>query len=148
MERMKEKSKIKEKKEKEKAKYGMWSNSCYMVGHAWRGCRSVLLLIGVMAGLEVTKSLLQLFVVPVILGRIEAAVPLTKLVGTILLFTLGLIVTGALSTYVGQNQLYGRITVRMNIIRDMHNKVNLTSYPNTEEQEFINLREKAKRANL
>lgn len=147
MGRLTERNQKKEKeKKKEKAKYGMWSNSCYMVGHAWRGCRSVLLLIGVMAGLEVAKSLLQLFVVPVILGRIEAAVPLTKLVETILLFTLGLIVTGALSAYVAQNQLYGRITVRVNIICDMHDKVNLTSYPNTEEQEFINLREKAVRA--
>lgn len=147
MGRLTERNQKKEKeKKKEKAKYGMWSNSCYMVGHAWRGCRSVLLLIGVMAGLEVAKSLLQLFVVPVILGRIEAAVPLAKLVETILLFTLGLIVTGALSAYVRENQLYGRITVRMHIIRDIHDKVNLTSYPNTEEQEFINLREKARRA--
>lgn len=146
MKRRKETYKGKQKEEKEKAKYGMWSNSCYMVGHAWRGCRSVLFLIGAMAGLEVAKKLLQLFVVPVILGRIEAQVPLAGLVGTILLFALGLIVTGAFGAYIAQNQIYGRITVRMNIIRDMHNKVNLTSYPNLEMQEFINLREKAMRA--
>ena len=147
MKRFKEKGRIKERKEeKEKAKYGMWSNSCYMVRLAWKGCRSVLLLIGVMIGLEIAKSLLQLFVVPVILDRVEAQISLASLVGTILFFILGLVVTGALSAYVAQNPLYGRITVCMNIIGDMSNKINLTSYPNIEKQEFINLREKTLRA--
>lgn len=143
MERMKEKSKIKEKKKKEKAKYGMWSNSGYMVGRAWRECRSVLLLIGIVVGVDVAKSLLQLFVVPVILGKIEAKVPLAGLVETILLFSLGLVMTGAIGAYIRKNQFYGRITLRTNIARDIHDKINRTSYPNMDTQEFLNQREKA-----
>lgn len=145
MERLAEKNqkKRKEKWDREKVKYGMWSNSCYMIAQAWHKCKSVLLFIGMMVGIDVAKNLLQLFAVPVILGKIEGRVPFAGLVGTILLFVLGLIITGALGAYVSENQLYGRITVRMNIICDMHEKVNHTAYPNIETQEFLNLREKA-----
>lgn len=144
MGRLTERNQKKEKeKKKEKAKYGMWSNSCYMVRRAWRECRSVLLLIGVVVGVDVAKNLLQLFVVPVMLGRIEAKVPLAELVETILFFAVGLVVTGVIGAYVRTNQFYGRVTLRTMIVRDIHDKINRTSYPNMDMQEFLNQRVKA-----
>ena len=136
----------KSERKKEKAKYGMWSNTCYMIILAWKNCKIVLILILTWVGFDMAINLLQLFAVPVILNKIEAQVPLKELINTILFFTIGLILTGASCAYIKCNQIFGRITIRKGIIMDIHDKINCTSYSNLEEQKFIKLREKAKRS--
>ncbi len=129
-----------------KTRYGMWSNTCYMLDMARRKCPSVPVFVCALAVLDIIMNLLGLFVVPVILGTVETQAPLRKLVGIILFFALGMLVTGALTAYIKCNQCHGKITVRVNIIMDIMDKTNRTSFPNTLKQDFLNMEEKAMQA--
>lgn len=131
---------------KEKHKYGIWDNICYMIVRAWRDCKLVLVFIFLWVGMDMAIHLLQLYIVPTILDQIEAQVPLKQLIKTILFFTWGLILSGAIRAYVTTNQIFGRITVRKGIVMDIHDKINCTSYSNLEDQHFIRLREKARQS--
>lgn len=135
----------KEKKEnKTKPKYGMAQNTAFMISTAWRECKSVLWLALLFVGLGVASNLLELFVVPTILSKIESHTALSELLITILLFTLGLMAVGAATAYVNRNILFGRVFVRSSLISDIHDKFAKTSYPNTEDQKFIKLCDRAR----
>ncbi|MCL2752455.1 MAG: ABC transporter ATP-binding protein, partial [Firmicutes bacterium] len=88
-------------------------------------------------------SVIGLFIAPVILSNIQAAVPLGRLLKTILLFVVGLMAVNAASSHVATNTLFGRIHVRLSIVSAMHRKIMLTSYPNTENEMFGKLEKKA-----
>jgi ATP-binding cassette subfamily B protein len=133
-------------KQTEKPKYGMWSNSAYMIRLAWTVCRSVLWLCLLQAALAVAANLLELFIAPAVLGAIEKAVPLRQLLWTIFIFAGGLVLTGALSSYVNENTLFGRIEVRLKLIAYIRDKYAMTSYPNTGNQKILKLLENAQRA--
>lgn len=147
---MQEKS-IKQNKKQElvqnpKPKYGILSNVCYMCRQSLKYAKRVMVIVLSMAILGVATNVLQLFVVPVILEGIEARIPLEELVVRILFFMAGMLVVGAAITYIDNNKLFAKVTVRVGIITDIHDKVNRTSYINAEKQEFIKLREKASQA--
>ncbi len=129
-----------------KPKYGMWSNSAFMIRTAWQTCKSVLWLCLAQAALAVAMNLFELFVAPAILQAIEDAVPIGRLLWIILLFAGGLMITGTAVSYVNLNTIFGRIEVRMNLANDLHQKFSTTSYPNTLDQKFLKLLENAKRA--
>lgn len=132
--------------ENKKVKYGMWSNVCYMIQQAWKSHKSVLFLIFAWIGFDMTINLLQLFIVPILLNKMETHVSLEELIKIILLFTAGLTFAGAGRAYIQRNQLFGRIGVRIEILMKIHDKINNTSYSNLEEQKFMKLREKARRS--
>ncbi len=134
--------------DKQKAKYGVWNNVCYMIARAWKDCKIVLILILTWVGFDISIHLFQLFAVPVIFNKIETQASLKELLKTILFFTIGLTLAGASQAYIKRNQRFGRITVRMGIVMDIHDKINCTSYSNLEEPSFIKLQEKAKQATL
>ncbi len=129
-----------------KPKHGIWSNAVYMISLAWRTERSVLWLCLIQAALAVASSLLGLFIVPTVLGTIEAAAPLTRLLGTIAAFALALMLVGAASAYVGANTLFGRVAVRGALVSQIHDKFSQTSFPNTVDQGFLKQLEKARMA--
>ena len=52
----------------------------------------------------------------------------------------------ALNAYLGQNTLFGRIEVRLSIIKMMTRKYDVTSYPNTEDPAVLKKYEKAQNA--
>lgn len=134
---------MKNKENRKKPKYGIPATVCYMVGKARRRAPSVLVLLVTLLALSMTMSLLQLFVVPVILDEIENQVALGGLVKTIVLFTLGLVSVGALTAYIDENKIWGRIEIRSSIVNDIHNKICTTSYCNLAKQSFLNQSEKA-----
>ena len=94
----------------------MWSNTLFMIRHAWRICRVVLLIASLQVVLGLAMNLIELYVTPGILKAIENAAELSELLKTIGLFAAGLILAGAAQSYVDANALCGRITLRTLIL--------------------------------
>ncbi len=130
-------------KTKTKPKYGVWSNVRYMLTLAWNSHKSVLWMCAVWAALSLSINLVQLFIAPVILQKVETIAPLSELLGTIGVFTAALIALNGLLGYVDENIIYGRISIRSLIILDINGKACTTSYPNSRDPEVLKLLEKA-----
>lgn len=75
----------------------MWQNIGWMIGLAWRGCKSVLVLCLITTALAVGVNITQLFIAPKILEKVEQTVPLSELLLTIGVFSLALFLLLALS---------------------------------------------------
>ena len=109
-------------KAKTKPKYSVWSNVRYMLTLAWNSHKSVLWMCAVWAALSLSINLVQLFIAPVILQKVETMAPLSELLGAIGVFTAALIALNGLLGYVDENILYGRISIRTLIILDINGK--------------------------
>lgn len=130
-------------KEKKKPKYNTIQNIFWMVGNAWKARKRVLLFVVLTAVLNVMLNLLQLFLAPEILRRVEASVPIPELLTTIGLFTAGIFLVRGFGQYIRANTLFARVDVRGRIVGLVSYKCNVTSYPNTLDPKFVRLREKA-----
>lgn len=129
---------------KERPKYNLWQMSAYMMRMAWKEQKSVLLLSAVLVFVALATNLLELFIVPVILQKIELAVPLGELLTSIALFSVGLMLLASLKEYVSSNTLFGRILIRSQVILgSINNKTYTTSFPNTEDPKLLKTLEKA-----
>lgn len=103
----------------------------YMCSIAWKHKKSVLLTVLALAVLQVGQSMIQLYVAPTILDKVEASAPLGQLLGTIGVFTALLFVVTAVKNYANTNKTSGQIYVRTLIINMLNHKAFSTSYPNT-----------------
>lgn len=97
-------------------KYRLHQNTGFMVSTAWRVRKSVVFLVMLLAVLAAAKTAAQLFVVPVILKKVETLAPLPELLAVIGVFGVGLPVLSGMEAYVGQNALFGRIAVWQDIL--------------------------------
>lgn len=118
-------------KEKKKPHYSMGQCVRYMCSMAWKHRKRVLLMGLILSVLEVGQSLVQLYVAPVILDKVEASAPLGQLLGTIGIFTALLLIVTVVRDYAETNKLVGRIYLRTKIINAVNHKAFSTSYPNT-----------------
>lgn len=134
---------IKEITKKEKApkpKYNMGQNSWFMIKLAWTsGEKKVLVLSLLSAILAVALNLVNLYVSPAILSAVERHAPVADLLLTIVGFVLGIMLVSAASTYVNANTLYGRISVRCEILNLLNRKAATTSYPNVDDDRYRKL---------
>lgn len=130
-------------KTKEKPKYNTLQNVGWMVSIAWKNSKQALLFCLLTAVLEVLLNLVQLYIAPEVLARVEQRVPVRELLMTIGIFTAALFLIQGLKEYIKQNTLFARVDVRSAIIGKLASKSNCTSYPNTLEERFTKLREKA-----
>lgn len=141
---------MKEKTKNEKTpkpKYNMGQNSWYMVKLAWTsGEKKVIVLSLLSALLAVAINLINLYVSPTILSVVERKAPVTELIGTITFFVLALMLVSAAAEYVNENTLYGRVSVRCEIIALLNKKAATTSYPNIFEERFKKLGAKSQEA--
>lgn len=127
-----------------KPKYNMVQNSWFMIKLAWTsGEKKVLVLSLLSAALAVASNLVNLYVSPTILGAVERHAPVMELILTIVGFVLCIMLVSAASAYVNENTLFGRITVRAEIINLLNRKSATTSYPNLYDDKFIKLRSKS-----
>ncbi len=126
-----------------KKKYGMGSNVWFMIAAA-RNVPSVLYFVVVQALIAVGISLLELFVTPVMLGKIEAHAALGELLVLIGCFTFGLMLLRMLAAYIELNTLPGRVEVRTGIINKIVRKSAVCSYPFVENSECQNRLAKAR----
>lgn len=131
------------RKETIKKKYGMGSNVRFMMAAA-RNVPSVPYLVAAQALTAVGISLLELFVTPVLLGKMEAHAALRELLLLIGGFTLGLICLRMLAAYIELNTLPGRVEVRMGIMNEIARKSAVCSYPLMEDPECQNRLAKAR----
>ncbi|WP_419041211.1 ABC transporter ATP-binding protein [Eisenbergiella tayi] len=116
-----------------------------MISLAWRQRRSVIGLTLIMAAAAILLSLTQLFIVPSILGAVEAKVSVAELSVIILLFTGALIFLSAAQAYLASCAQFGRIEVRLTIGAMIQNKVLTMSYPDIEDP---NVRKKMDKASM
>ena len=80
-------------------KYNMAKNIRYMIKLAWKERKRVVILCLLTSFLAVVLNLLRLLVIPVILAQVEAAVPISKLIVTILLFAGGLLIVDTMQSF-------------------------------------------------
>lgn len=121
----------------------MWQNTGFMIGRAWCTYKSVIFLCIPLAFATAGTTVTELLIAPAILKRVETAAPLCELVRTIALFVTVLLVLMGLRGYIDTNTLFGRVSVRMSVIRLLGDKVAGTSYPNLLDTGFIRSEEKA-----
>lgn len=126
-------------------KYHMGQNTWFMVKIAWTsGEKKVIVLSLLSAVLSVALNLVNLYVSPSILSAVERHVPVGELMWTIGEFVLGLMFVSAASEYVNVNTLYGRISVRREIVARLNRKAATTSYPNLDNDQFRKLMAKSR----
>ena len=128
---------------KEKPKYNSLQNIGWMVKLAWENRKGVLLLCVLIAFLEVLLNLVQLYIAPQVLSKVEQKAPLWELLTTIGVFTAALFLIQGFKKYLDENKLFPRVDVRSAIIDKITRKCNLTSYPNVLKTDFIKLRDKS-----
>lgn len=134
----KEKSPDKEKKKK--PAFNMWQNMCFMVKTAWKSNeKKVVFICLITAALSVASNLVNLYISPAILSAVERRAPISELLTTILLFAAGIMLVSAAQAYVGSNTIFGRITVRVELIALVNRKGMITSYPNLDDEKFNKL---------
>ena len=80
---------------------------------------------------------------PAVLGVVERHGSLAELAATLAGFVLALMVVSAAANYVSTNVLFGRITLRSEIINLLNRKAATTSYPNREDDRFQKILSKA-----
>lgn len=140
----------KEKSKKEKSpkpKYNMGQNAWYMIKLAWTSGEKKVIVLSLLSALTaVALNLINLYVSPAILSAVERKATVTELVLTILSFVGALMVVSAASSYVNANTMFGRISVRCEIIALLNRKAATTSYPNIYDEKFKKLEAKAQGA--
>lgn len=128
---------------KSKPKYNIFQNVSFMIRAAWKNAKSVLWLCLAYVALQLGINLAQLYIAPVVLGKVEQTAPLPELLGSIAVFSLILVILNGLLGYLVTNNLFGQISVRSSIIQSISYKACTTSYPNTRDQRILQLQEKA-----
>ncbi len=124
------------KEKKKKPAYNMWQNTAYFVRAAWDNCPSVLLICLLLAVATAGATVVEMLFVPVVLGQVEGHVPLSKLLATIGVFTLGLLLLWGGKSYLNINAVFGRVEVREIIVDRVSRKVTGTSYINLLDTKF------------
>lgn len=135
---------MKKRISKNKPKYNMLQNTFFMIGLAFKSKeKKVLFHIICLVISGVALNLINLFIAPSILNSIEQKDSLLKLLLIIFGFVVALIITYALDAYISSIQLFGRVSIRLEIIALINSKNCRTSYPNIENEEFQKLSEQA-----
>ena len=127
-----------------KPKCNMAQNVWFMVESAWRTGQKKVLVLSVLSALcAVALNLINLYVSPAILSVVERRATVAELIWTILGFSLALMLTSAFSVYVNTNVIFGKISLRAEITNRLNLKAATTSYPNVDDDRFMNLLAKA-----
>lgn len=129
---------------KKSPKYNMLQNSAYMIRLAWTsGEKKVIVLSLISALTAVGLNLINLYVSPTILGAVERQASVGELLMTVAVFVGALMLMSAASEYVNTNTLYGRISVRCELITELNKKAATTSFVNIHDKKFNDLIDKS-----
>ena len=130
-------------KQRKKSPYNLWQNTGFMLAQAWRKYPSVIFLSIALAAATAAQTVTELLIAPMILQKVEDAAPLNELLVTIGGFSLALLLLSGLTRYLDTNTLFGRVSVRTEIVRQIGMKLARTSYPNLLDARFNDLESKA-----
>ena len=125
--------------------YNILQNCAFMIRRAWQECKSVLVIVLGLIFCGVAGNLLELFVIPAVLEKVERGVSPMELAGMIGWFTLGMVLVRALRGYLDENTLFGRIRVRSALCMDVHLAFCRTSYCHIEDPDYLKRAEKAQK---
>ncbi len=129
---------------KEKPKYGILSCVWFMIKCAWTNGEKKVVILGLLFSLVVTgQSVAGLYISPSIIAVLERNGTVSELLITIIGFTLILVFLAMARQYIDTNILYGRITVRSEIMNLINTKCAETSYPNLGNEKFQTILNKA-----
>lgn len=138
---VKEKTQKARKEKAPKPKYNMAQNSWFMIKLAWTSGEKKVIVLSLLSALfAVVLNLINLYVSPTILSVVERQASVTELIATIVVFVAALMLVSAASSYVNTNTLYGRISVRCEIINLLNRKMATTSYQNISDERFKTLK--------
>lgn len=144
---VKEKTRKAKKEKASKPKYNMGQNSWFMIKLAWTSGEKKVLVLSLLSALTaVALNIINLYVSPTILSVVERHASVSELIWTISAFTLALMLVSASSAYVNTNTLYGRISVRCELITLLNKKAATTSYPNLFDDKYKKLNAKSREA--
>ncbi len=132
----------------DRPKYNIFQNMSYMFQATWHIQRSVIGLASITAVLVVANSTAELLVVPRILAKIENKASVSELLLTIAAFVVVLLLLGAIKAYVNANEMFGQVKVQNGLFRRVAWKAGTTAYPNMEDKELGEKRDKATEAIL
>lgn len=131
---------------KEKPKYNVLQNLCYLLGVCWRVSKGLLLTTLAIVALQLMSSLVGLYIAPMILQKVEQAVPLTQMLLAILLFTLALALCNAGLTYLKDTKRIFETRLYQHFFLAGVMKSATTSYPNTLDTAFLQKQQLSDRA--
>ena len=130
-------------KKRTKPSHNTVQNVIWMLGNAWKSCKTVPLWCAVLAALTIGLNLAELFVAPKILRKVETGAPVGELLMTIAIFTALLFALTGFKEYVELFSRWGQVETRLGLIVDKMRKSFVTAYPNALDPEAKKLREKA-----
>ena len=134
-----------EPKMKTKPKYNMFQNAWFMIKLAWQiKEKKVVILCVLLAVVFVANNLLNLYFAPTVLSIIENAGGVTQMLQTVIFFTIAIMLSKSAQTYISENVLFGRVTVRFKILSMINEKDATTSYRNLFDEKYKNLSKKAR----
>lgn len=144
---VKEKTRKAKKEKASKPKYNMGQNSWFMIKLAWTSGEKKVLVLSLLSALTaVALNIINLYVSPTILSVVERHASVSELIWTISAFTLALMLVSASSAYVNTNTMYGRISVRCELITLLNKKAATTAYPNLFDDKYKKLNAKSQEA--
>lgn len=124
-------------------KYSMGNNVLFMIKEAAGNVPSVLWLVVLQAVIAVGISLLELFVTPMLLSKIQSHGVLLGFLTLLVVFVMGILLLRALAAYVEMNVNTGRIQVRLGLLARLAVKSARCSYPLMEDEKVQNKQAKA-----
>ena len=133
-------------KSTESPRYSTARNTLWMIRNAWTYKKYVLFVTVTMAAITVSSNLVQLYIAPVILQKVETSAPLAQLLTTIIGFSLLVMLLAGLQNYFTENTFFSHSSLRMRIVRQLTRKWQVTSYPNIEDTKTMSRLEKARQA--
>ena len=137
----------KTKKKAPRPKYNLWQVTAYMLGVVWKGKHWSVFTVGISLALVTAgKTITELLFAPAVIGKLEQNAPLGSLLVTICGFAGLLLVLSFLFKYLDNLALFGKLQVRMDIMRFSALKRSMTSYPNLLDKNFLDLSTKVGRA--
>ena len=134
------------KSKKQKQPYSLLQNVGWMLSIGWNTRRRGLTFCLLMAIADVLANVSQLYIAPGVLSLVEQHAPLQNLLGTILFFTLALLLTMGGKAYLEEVNCFCLVEIRDAIIQKILLKSLSTAYPNTMAPAFLRLKGKANEA--
>lgn len=122
---------------KEKPKYNVCQNLKYLFSNCFRVEKSLLVVTLTISLFGLCQKLLELYIAPVILQKVEQTAPLREVMFTIAGFTLSLMVCAAGSTYLNDTKFIFQDRFYNYFFRQRLMKSATTSYSNTLDTEFV-----------
>ena len=128
---------------KEKPQYNMWQTTCFLFRCTWNYRRSLFALAATYVCVHIFRRLLELYIAPTIVGQLEEHVALPNLIGTILGFTLSIVVTSWLTSFTKRESYTNESLLNLKVIDAINQKACRISYPETQDPKTIKLLEGA-----